>query len=184
MDLEETRQMLNKWFENKSVELFSKMLKGEGSREDNICDMQFLIRDYLGCGGIIEPNSYLEFCKKVLEEIDERMYAVDDFSQEFHGIRGVYKMSHDEAVKRNPNLTLDELKTFINAYLRWPQNRIFDYGQREKMREELLVQKREVSISEIKEVAETGKKGSRDGALDVVTSPEEKIQKGQSHDDK
>ena len=61
---------------------------------------------------------------------------------------------------------------------------IDEYSKKEGTIEETIRPEREVSVSEIKEVAEGQTIASKNGAINAVTSPEEKkIVEGQSHND-
>ena len=118
MNLEKTRESLKKVFENKLSKAYAQVLKGEvntnGDSYASIRKVEDVILEYLDCGGTIENGSAFEFAEKVLEKSGSgiKMLNVRDFLNIRDDVEG--SLTYDEAVKRNSNLTLRELRKLLS----------------------------------------------------------------------
>lgn len=118
MNLEETRESLKKVFEDKLSKAYAQVLKGEvDTKVDSyasIRKIEDVILEYLDCGGAIENGSTFGFAEKVLEESGSgiKMLNVRDFLNIRDGVEG--SLTYDEAVERNSNLTLGEMRKLLS----------------------------------------------------------------------
>lgn len=118
MNLDETRGALKKVFEDKLSKALAQILKGQvdtkGDSHAPIRKVEDVILEYLDCGGTIESGSTFEFAKKVIEESGFYIngLGVRDFLNIRDGVEGI--LTFDEAVERNSNLTLGEMRNILS----------------------------------------------------------------------
>jgi len=118
MNLDETRGALKKVFEDKLSKAYAQILKGQvdtkGDSYAPIRKVEDVILEYLDCGGTIESGSTFEFAEKVLKESGSgiKRLNVRDFLNIRDGVEG--SLTYDEAVERNSNLTLGEMRNLLS----------------------------------------------------------------------
>lgn len=118
MNLEETREALKKVFEYKLSKAYVYVLKGEvdtkGDSYAPIRKVEDVILEYLDCGGTIESGNAFGFAEKVLKESGSGINRLNvrDFLNIRDGVEG--SLTYDEAVERNSNLTLGEMRKLLS----------------------------------------------------------------------
>lgn len=111
MNLNETREALKSVFTSRLVTVYAKLFNNKEDIDEDIID---ILKEYIECGGVIEKGSSFELSQQMLEQ--RGINFQKQINDQEHYIDEKKLISYSDALKRNSNLTLEQLRTMIDNY--------------------------------------------------------------------
>ena len=111
MNLQETREALKSVFTTRLSTSYAKLFNDKVDIDE---DLITILQEYVSCGGIIEKGSSFEFSQQMLEQRGIRLPK--QIHDQEHYIDENKVISYNDALQRNSNLTLEQLRNMIDNY--------------------------------------------------------------------